>query len=210
MVCTGTSQCIPYSILVQGGRTRNLKMVHTSNPFPKPIENDALSAKRNVHIWNRLRECYSRLYTGALKTRVPSSAFQLPKTSKNQSKNQFKIKWRRFAIGAFLKFLPIPSRNALRDAARRALAHQLELRVRKLSKSSISRFTRFTEVFTPLGSDNSHFFKWLFMKMAVSMVSDPKSEQELAESHPSGTLLYRDYDIIVYLWYHSISLVIIV
>jgi hypothetical protein len=37
------------------------------------------------------------------------------------------------------------------------------------------------------------------MKMAVSMVSDPKSEQELAESHPSGTLLYRDYDIIVYL-----------
>ena len=37
--------------------------------------------------------------------------------------------------------------------------------------------------FTPLGSDNSHFFKWLFTKMAVSMVSDPESEQELAESH---------------------------
>ena len=37
--------------------------------------------------------------------------------------------------------------------------------------------------FTPLGSDNSHFFKWLFTKMAVSMVCDPESEQELAESH---------------------------
>ena len=38
---------------------------------------------------------------------------------------------------------------------------------------------------TPLASDNSHFFKWLFTKMAVSVtvVSDPESEQELAESH---------------------------
>ncbi len=36
---------------------------------------------------------------------------------------------------------------------------------------------------TPLESENSHFFKWLFTKMAVSMVSDPESEQELAESH---------------------------
>ncbi len=37
--------------------------------------------------------------------------------------------------------------------------------------------------FTPLGSDNSHFFKWLFAKMAVSMVSEPESQQELEESH---------------------------
>ncbi len=37
-------------------------------PFPKPIENVALSAKWNVHIWNRLRKCSSRLYTGTLKT----------------------------------------------------------------------------------------------------------------------------------------------
>jgi hypothetical protein len=48
------------------------------NPLLKPIENDALSAKWNVHIWNRLGECYSRLYTG--RWNVPKSAFQLPKT----------------------------------------------------------------------------------------------------------------------------------
>jgi hypothetical protein len=92
------------------------------------------------------------------------------------------MKWLRFAIGAYLKFLPIPSRNALRDAARRApAAHQL----RKLRKSGITRFTGFTEVFAPLGnlSDISHFFKCLFTKMAVSMVSDPESEQELAQSN---------------------------
>ncbi len=37
----------------------------------------------------------------------------------------------------------------------------------------------------PLGSENSHFFKWLFTTMAVSMVSGRESEQELAawESH---------------------------
>ncbi len=80
---------------------------------------------------------------------------------------------------SIFKILQIPSRNALRDAARRAPAHQLK----KLSKSSFARFTGFTEFFVHLGSDNSHFFKWLFTKMAVSMVSDPESEQELAESH---------------------------
>ncbi len=43
-----------------------------NNPLQKPIENVALSAKWNVHIWNRLtgRDCYSRLYTGTLKTPV--------------------------------------------------------------------------------------------------------------------------------------------
>ncbi len=30
------------------------------NPFPKPIENVALSAKWNVHIWNWLRKCSIR------------------------------------------------------------------------------------------------------------------------------------------------------
>ncbi len=37
--------------------------------------------------------------------------------------------------------------------------------------------------FAPLGSEYSHFFKWLFTKMAVSMVSGRESEQELKESH---------------------------
>ncbi len=36
------------------------------NPFPKPIGNDALSVKWNVHIWNRLWKCSSRLHTGTL------------------------------------------------------------------------------------------------------------------------------------------------
>ncbi len=34
-----------------------------------------------------------------------------------------------------------------------------------------------------LGNENSHFFKWLFTKMAVSMVSGREYEQQLAESH---------------------------
>ncbi len=74
---------------------------------------------------------------------------------------------------------PIPSQNVRRNAARSAPAHLLSTH----SKSSITRFTGFTEFLAPLGSDNSHFFKWLFTKMAVSMVSDPESEHELAQSH---------------------------
>jgi hypothetical protein len=52
------------------------------------------------------------LYTGTLKSGC------LQRSNFRRLKNQFKIKWRRFAIGAlaFLKFLPIPSRNALRNA----------------------------------------------------------------------------------------------
>ncbi len=78
------------------------------------------------------------------------------------------------------KFLPIPSRNAFRNAARRAAAARLlwnsvscttSLQYKKLACNA------------PLASENSHFFKWLFTKMAVSIVSDPESEQELAESH---------------------------
>ncbi len=42
--------------------------VPVRNPFPKPIENVVLGAKWNVHIWNRLRDRYSRLYTGTLKS----------------------------------------------------------------------------------------------------------------------------------------------
>ncbi len=38
------------------------------HPCPKPDENDALSAKWNVQIWTRLRDCSSRLYTGTLKS----------------------------------------------------------------------------------------------------------------------------------------------
>jgi hypothetical protein len=38
-------------------------------------------------------------------------------------------------------------------------------------------------LFAPLGSENSHVFKGLFTKMAVSIVSGRESEQELEESH---------------------------
>ncbi len=73
------------------------------------------------------------------------------------------------------------------QGCRRAPAHRGSLS--KLSKSSITSL-RFTEFFAPLRSDNSHFFfKWLFTKMAVSMVSDPESEQELAKSH----LMLKNY-----------------
>ncbi len=37
--------------------------------------------------------------------------------------------------------------------------------------------------FAPLASENSHFFKWLFTKMAVSMFSGRESEQERKESN---------------------------
>ncbi len=59
--------------------------------------------------------------------------------------------------------------NVLRNAARRAQA-RLPCKLSKLSK------------FATVGSEKSHFFKWLFTKMAVSMVSDPEFEQELVES----------------------------
>ncbi len=42
----------------------------------KPIENVALSAKWNVHIWIRLRDCYSRLYTGTLKSPADGRCLQ--------------------------------------------------------------------------------------------------------------------------------------
>ncbi len=45
-----------------------LDVLCNRDPFQKPIENDALSAKWSVHIWNRLWKCSSRLYTGTLKT----------------------------------------------------------------------------------------------------------------------------------------------
>ena len=57
-----------YGKVVQG--------VRFPDELEKTIENDALSAKWNVHIWNRLRKCYSRLYTGTLNRphfRVPAS-----------------------------------------------------------------------------------------------------------------------------------------
>ncbi len=63
----------------------------------KPIENDVLSAKWNVHIWNRLRECYSSLYTGTLRTYSPQhSNFQ-------GLKFQLKFTWQPFAIVASFK-----------------------------------------------------------------------------------------------------------
>ncbi len=58
-------------------------------PIPNASQNVVLSAKWNVHIWNRLRECCRRLCTRTLKryplqhSKVPSSAFQLPKTKIN-------------------------------------------------------------------------------------------------------------------------------
>jgi hypothetical protein len=53
---------------------------HRPNPFPtwKPIENDTLSAKWSLHIWNWLWtwKCSCRLYTGTL-TRRPG-VFSVP------------------------------------------------------------------------------------------------------------------------------------
>ncbi len=69
------------------------------NPFPKPIENVALSAsaKWNVHIWNRLRECYSSLYTGKLKIPCPQ------RSNFRRLKLHLKLTWRPFAVGAIFK-----------------------------------------------------------------------------------------------------------
>ncbi len=44
-------------------------------------------------------------------------------------------------------------------------------------------FLSSTSLFAPLESENSHFLKWLFTKMAVSMVSGRESGLELKESH---------------------------
>ncbi len=41
---------------------------HGINPYQNPNEIVAWSAEWKVHIWNWLRECHSRLYTGTLKT----------------------------------------------------------------------------------------------------------------------------------------------
>ncbi len=71
--------------------------LRAANPFQKPIENVALSANWNVHIWNWLRECYSRLYTGTQK-RCP-----LQSSNFRWLKIQLKLTWRPFAIGAIFK-----------------------------------------------------------------------------------------------------------
>ncbi len=68
------------------------------NPFQKPIENFALSAKWNVHIWNRLRECYSSLYAGTLRTNGSlRSKFRL-----GRLKFQLELTWQPFALVPFL------------------------------------------------------------------------------------------------------------
>ncbi len=79
----------------------------SSNPFPnESIEVAALGAKWKVHIqvWNRLRDCCSRLYSGTLQ---------------HSNFRRLKITWLPFAIGPFWKILPIQSQNARSDAARR-------------------------------------------------------------------------------------------
>ncbi len=142
------------------------------NPFQKPIQNVVLGANWNVHIWNRLRDCYSRLYTGTLKSGcLQCSTFQ-------RLKFQLKLTWRPFAIGAIL-ILPNPIAKCAQGCSAPRAGLLIKLQV---SKSCNTRCTRFTEFLAPIGSENSNLFKWIFTKMAVSMVSDPESEQELAES----------------------------
>ncbi len=124
------------------------------NPFPKPIENVALSAKWNVHIWNRLWKCSSRLYTGTLKT--PG----LQRSNFRRLKIQLKLTWRPFAIGAIFK-IPQSHREmcaGMPPAARRPTysVNSVNLVLLDLLSSRLW--------FTPLGSDNSHFFKWLSRK----------------------------------------------
>ncbi len=94
-------------------------------------------------------------------------------------KFQLKLTWRPFAIGAIFK-TPQSHREmcaGMPHAARRPTysVNSVNLVLLDLLSSKLW--------FTPDGSDNSHFFKWLSTKMAVSMVSDPESEPELAESH---------------------------
>ena len=85
-------------------------------------------------------------------------------------------------------FLKLPTPNAKCALRCRAPGaglppHKLSILYYKLVSCTTSLYLVLQACKTPLGSDNSHFFKWLFTKMAVSMVSDPESEQELAESH---------------------------
>ncbi len=159
-----------------------------TNPFPKPIKNVALSAKWNVHIWNQLRECYSSLYTGTLKTPGPQ------RSNFRRLKFQLKLTWRPFAIGAIFK--TPQSHNEMCAGMPRA-AHRPTYSVNSVNLVNLVLLDLLSSRlwFTPLGSDNSQFFKWLFTKMAISMVSDPESEQELTESHlmlKNDCLCFRD------------------
>ncbi len=87
------------------------------NPFQKPIENVVFSAKWNVHIWNRLRECYSSLYTGMLKTPGPQ------RSNFRRLKFQLKLTWLPFAIGAIFKTPQSNAKCALECRAPRAGPH---------------------------------------------------------------------------------------
>ncbi len=89
---------------------RSLKHAESEriNPFQKPIENDALSAKWNVHIWNRLWKCSSRLYAGTLKT--PG----LQRSNFRRLKINQKFTSRPFAISAI--FITPQSKREMRAA----------------------------------------------------------------------------------------------
>ncbi len=96
-----------------------------------------LSAKWNVDIWNRLRKCSSCTLE---RWRAWGALFSVPTVTSEDLKSI--SSWNRVAAICYWSILklfpipPLPSRNAaaLRNAARRAPAHQL----RKLSKSSLS------------------------------------------------------------------------
>ncbi len=126
-------------------------------PVPKPIENVALSAKWNVHIWNRLRKCSSRLYTRTLKTpRLQRSNFR-------RFKFQLKLAWRPFAIGAIFK----KNQSHRKMCAGMPRAARLPAYLVN-SVNSVNLLS----LFAPLGSDNSHFSKWLFTQSPRSVTEN--------------------------------------
>ncbi len=89
---------------------------------------------------------------------------------------------RRFAIGAIFK--TPQSNREMRSGMPRAARRPINLAnlVNSVNLVLLDLLSS-RRWFAPLGSENSHFFKWLFTKMAVSMVRGRESEQELKESH---------------------------
>ena len=128
---------------------------YTINPFQKPIKNVALSAKWNVHIWNRLRECYSSFYAETLKTPGPQrSIFR-------RLKFQLKLTRRPFAIGAIFK---TPQSHREMCAGMPRAARQPTYSVYSVNLVLLDLLSS-RSLFAPLGSENVTFssdssWKW--------------------------------------------------
>ncbi len=95
-------------------------------------------------------------------------------------KLQLKLTWRPFAIGAIFKTLQ-SSQSKMCSGMPRAARRPAYLANSVNSVNLV--LLDLLSLLAPLGSVNSHFFKRLFTKMAVSMVSDRESHLELEESH---------------------------